>query len=117
MLADAWMLDVVSEAEFVQSGAKFSPRVTSNSMILMKETMKAGLGVGFFTPAGFIDEIARGELVHRPLVEPGLAASEIGVFVHRTRSGAHHISIVADELKRELMALEKDIQAMERAAS
>ena len=117
MLADAWFLDVASEAECVQSGAQFSARVTSNSLLLMKETMKSGLGVGFFTPTGFVDEIARGELVHRPLVEPGLAASEIGLFVHRTRSTAHHISIVADALKRELHALEKDILSMPRLAA
>jgi DNA-binding transcriptional LysR family regulator len=116
MLADPWFLDIASEAEFIQSGAQFSPRVTSNSLIVMKETIKAGLGVGFFTPTGFVDEITRGELVHRPLVEPGLAASEIGLFVHRTRSAAHHISIVADELKRELQALETDIHAIPRLA-
>ncbi|MBV8662387.1 MAG: LysR family transcriptional regulator [Hyphomicrobiales bacterium] len=113
MLADPWFLDVISEAEFVQSGAQFTPRITSNSMILMKQALTAGLGVGFFTPAGFVDEIARGELVHRPLVEPGLASSEIGVYVHRARSGAHHISIVADALKRELAALETEIRAIE----
>ena len=117
MLADAWFLDVASEAEFVQSGAQFSARVTSNSLTVMKETMKAGLGIGFFTPTGFIDEIARGELVHRPLIEPELAASEIGLFVHRTRSAAHHISIVADELKRELLALEADMLSTPRQAA
>src|SRR5581483_8440252 len=112
MLSDAWLLDAASETEFTQSGAQFSARVTSNSLGVMKETMKAGLGVGFFTPTGFVDEIARGELVHVPLAEAGLAASEIGLFVHRVRSGAHHISIVADELKRELNALEEEIRAI-----
>ena len=112
MLSDTWFLDVASEVEFVHSGAQFAARVTSNSLILMKETMKAGLGIGFFTPTGFVDEIARGELVHRPLAEPGLAASEIGLFVHRTRAGAHHISVVAEELSNELRALEADILAI-----
>jgi len=51
-------------------------------------------------------------LVHRPLAEPGLAASEIGLFVHRTRAGAHHISVVAEELSNELRALEADILAI-----
>jgi DNA-binding transcriptional LysR family regulator len=111
MLADAWLLDTASENEFVQSGAQFSARITSNSLSVMKETMKAGLGLGFFTPTGFVDEIAAGELVHVPLAEPGLAASEIGLFVHRVRSAAHHISIVADALKRELAAMEREIAA------
>lgn len=114
MLADAWQLDAASEAEFIHSGAQFSPRITSNSLIVMKETMKAGLGIGFFTPAGFVDEIARGELVHVPLSEAGLAASEIGLFVHRIRAGAHHISVVADELKREFSLLEEDFRAIPR---
>jgi DNA-binding transcriptional LysR family regulator len=114
MLADAWLLDAASENEFVHSGAQFNARITSNSLSVMKETMKAGLGLGFFTPTGFVDEIASGELAHVPLAEPGLAASEIGLFVHRTRSSAHHISIVVDELKREFEALEVEIMATSR---
>jgi hypothetical protein len=114
MLADAWLLDAASENEFVRSGAQFNARITSNSLGVMKETMKAGLGLGFFTPTGFVDEIMTGGLVHVPLAEPGLAASEIGLFVHRTRCSAHHISIVADELKREFKAAEEEITAMPR---
>jgi DNA-binding transcriptional LysR family regulator len=113
MLADAWLLDTASEAEFVQSGAQFTARITSNSLTVMKETMKAGLGIGFFTPTGFVDEIARGELVHVPLVEPGLAASEIGLFVHRARGAAHHISVVADEIKREFESLENELRRIQ----
>jgi len=51
-----------------------------------------------------------------PLAEAGLAAREIGLFVNRVRSGAHHISIVADELKRELHALEEEVRAIPRKA-
>jgi DNA-binding transcriptional LysR family regulator len=114
MLSDAWLLDAASETEFIHSGAQFSARVTSNSLSVMKDTIKAGLGVGFFTATGFVDEITRGELVHVPLVEPRLAESEIGLFVHRVRSGAHHVSIVADELKRELHSLEEEIRSIPR---
>jgi DNA-binding transcriptional LysR family regulator len=113
MLSDAWMLDAASESEFVHSGAAFSARVTSNSLGVMKEAMKAGLGIGFFTPVGFVEEIARGELKHVPLAEPGLAASEIGLFVHRTRANAHHISIVAAALKIEIGQLENELRALE----
>ena len=114
MLADAWQLDAASEAEFIHSGAQFAARITSNSLIVMKETMKAGLGIGFFTPAGFVDEISRGELVHVPLADAGLAASEIGLFVHRARAAAHHISVVADELRRQFNLLEDSIRAIPR---
>ena len=74
--------------------------------------MKAGLGLGFFTPTGFVDEIARGEFVHIPLAEAGLAASEIGLFAHRVRAAAHHISVVVDELKRQFDLLEEDIRSI-----
>jgi DNA-binding transcriptional LysR family regulator len=114
MLSDAWLLDAASETEFIHSGAQFSARVTSNSLIVMKETIKAGLGLGFFTPTGFIEEIARGELVHVPLAEAGLAASEIGLFAHRVRAGAQHISVVLGELKREFGLLEEDIRSLPR---
>jgi len=112
MLSDAWLLDAASEAEFIHSGAQFSARITSNSLSVMKETIKAGLGVGFFTPTGFVDEIAKGELVHVPLAEPGLAASAIGLFVHRARSSSHHISVVADELRREIGELEAEMRTL-----
>ena len=112
MLNDAWQLDAASEAEFIHSGAQFAARSTSNSLLVMKATMKAGLGIGFFTPTGFVDEIARGDLVHVPLADAGLAASEIGLFVHRVRGAAHHISVVADQLRREFNVLEETIRSI-----
>ncbi|MEH2487560.1 LysR family transcriptional regulator [Bradyrhizobium sp. AZCC 2230] len=112
MLNDAWQLDAASEAEFIHSGAQFAARITSNSLLVMKATMKAGLGIGFFTPTGFVDEIARGDLVHVPLADAGLAASEIGLFVHRVRGAAHHISVVADQLRREFNVLEETIRSI-----
>ena len=51
----------------------------------MRQVIRSGLGIGFFTPIGFIDEIRRGELVHVPLAEPGLAQSRIGILVPRYR--------------------------------
>ena len=41
----------------------------------MRQVIVRGLGIGFVTPIGFIDEIRRGELVHVPLAEPGLSAA------------------------------------------
>jgi DNA-binding transcriptional LysR family regulator len=98
MLNDPWLLDAASETEFFRSGAQFGPRLKSNSLILMKRAILDGLGIGFFTSTGFVEELARGELVHVPLAEPGLANSEIGLLVHRERTTAPHISIAAKAL-------------------
>ncbi|WP_019402834.1 MULTISPECIES: LysR family transcriptional regulator [unclassified Chelatococcus] len=112
MLNDPWLLDAASETEFVHSGAQFNARVMSNSLLVMKDAMKSGLGIGFFTPTGFVDEIRHGELVHVPLAEPGLAGSEIGLFVHRARATAPHVSISAKAIERELAGITDEIAAL-----
>ncbi len=98
MLNDPWLLDAASETEFIRSGAQFNARVKSNSLVLMKQAIRDGLGIGFFTPTGFVDELARGELIHVPLAEPGLANSEIGLLVHRERLSTAPISLAASAL-------------------
>jgi DNA-binding transcriptional LysR family regulator len=81
MLHDRWLLDAVMATEFAESGARLSPRVVSNSIEFMRRIIQHGLGIGFFTPIGFLDEIRRGELVHVRLAERGLANSRIGIVV------------------------------------
>lgn len=81
MLHDRWLLDAIMDTEFAKSGAKLEPRLVSNSIEFMRQCILAGLGIGFFTPVGFADEIKRGELVHVPLAEPELGDSQIGIIV------------------------------------
>jgi len=81
MLHDRWLLDAVMATEFAESGARLSPRIVSNSIEFMRRIIQNGLGIGFFTPIGFLDEIRRGELVHVRLAERGLANSRIGIVV------------------------------------
>ena len=85
MLQDRWLLDAIMAMEFADSGARLTPRIVSNSIEFMRQAVKSGLGIGFFSPIGFIDENQRGELVHVPLAEPGLAQSRIGILVPRYR--------------------------------
>ena len=70
MLQDRWLLDAIMATEFADSGARLTPRIVSNSIEFMRQVIKSGLGIGFFTPVGFLEEIRRGELVHVPLVSP-----------------------------------------------
>ena len=108
MLNDPWLLDAASETEFIRSGAQFNARIKSNSLILMKQAILDGLGIGFFTSTGFIEELASRKLVHVPLVEPGLADSEIGLLVHRERTATPHISIAAKALARAFTDFSKE---------
>jgi DNA-binding transcriptional LysR family regulator len=85
MMNDRWLLDGVMATEFAESGARLVPRIISNSIDFMRQIITSGLGIGFFTPVGFVDEIARGDLVHVPLAEPGFPKSAIGILVPQDR--------------------------------
>jgi DNA-binding transcriptional LysR family regulator len=112
MLSDPWILNATAEAEFTHSGAQFKSVVLTNSLPMTKEIMRAGIGIGFFTPAGFVDELKSGELVHVPLAESDLSHSEIGLLIHRERQGWPAVRALTGRLIEEFAALERDIEAL-----
>jgi DNA-binding transcriptional LysR family regulator len=79
---------------------------------MTKESIHAGLGIGFFTPLGFVDELKAGSLVHVPLAEPDLSASEIGLLIHRERQSYPAVRALSANLVAEFANLEKDIGAL-----
>ena len=104
MLQDRWLLDAIMATEFADSGARLTPRIVSNSIEFMRQVIKSGLGIGFFTPVGFLEEIRRGELVHVPLVEPGLAQSRIGILVPRYRRLSPPARLMINHISERLRA-------------
>lgn len=112
MLHDRWLLDAIMATEFSQSGARFSPRIVSNSIEFMRRVILAGLGIGFFTPVGFIDEIRNGELVHVPLAEPGLVDSRVGILVPRHKRLSPPAVLAIDHIRHRLAALGDDLLAV-----
>lgn len=108
MLSDPWILNATAEAEFTHSGAQFKSVLLTNSLPMSKELMLAGLGIGFFTPTGFVDELRAGKLVHVPLAEPELSASEIGLLIHRERASSPAVQALAHQLIREFSELERE---------
>src|SRR5690606_26412483 len=109
MLNDPWILNATAETEFTHSGAQFKATVTTNSLSMTKQSVLAGLGIGFFTPTGFVDELKAGHLVHVPLAEPALSASEIGLLMHRDRQSFPAVRALGEKLVHEFAALERDI--------
>ena len=112
MLNDPWILNATAEAEFTHSGAQFRPLVVTNSLAMTKESIHAGLGIVFFTPTGFVDELKNGSLVHVPLAEPDLSASEIGLLIHRDRQSFPAVRAVSANLIAEFASLEKEIRTL-----
>ena len=112
MFSDRWVINPLVETEFPETGAKFAPRLITNSMSVMLAAIREGLGIGFFTPVGFIDEIRRGSIVWVPLKAPVPPTSGIGLFVSSVRHApppvrvvADHLSVFFDSMQRELDAL------------
>lgn len=116
MLHDRWLLDAVMTAEFAQSGARLQPRIVSNSIEFMRQMILAGLGIAFFTPVGFIDEIRRRELVHVPLAEPRLADSRIGVLVPRNRGLSPPARLAIEHIRGRLLEFARELPASPRSA-
>jgi len=111
MLQDRWLLDAVMTTEFAESGARLKPQVVSNSLEFMRQVIKAGLGIGFFTPIGFLDEIRRGELVHVPLAAPGIAQSRIGILVPRTKRLSPPARLTIEHIRMRFADLAKELAA------
>jgi DNA-binding transcriptional LysR family regulator len=111
MLHDRWLLDAIMDTEFAKSGAKLEPRLVSNSIEFMRQCILSGLGIGFFTPVGFADEIKRGELVHVPLAEPELGDSQIGVIVPASQPLSVPARIALDVVAASLDAFAKKLPA------
>jgi DNA-binding transcriptional LysR family regulator len=107
MLYDRWLLDLIMATEFAESGEKLVARLVSNSIEFMRQIIERGLGIGFFTPIGFIDEIERGELVHVALAEPLLADSAIAILVPRGREPTLPARIAMDAIRRNLAEFAK----------
>jgi len=114
MLNDRWLLDAIMVTEFAESGASLTPRIVSNSIEFMRQTVKAGLSIGFFTPIAFLDEIRRGELVHVPLAEPGLSSSRIGIMVPRFRRLSPASRIMVNFIRGKFKEFGREISAPTR---
>ncbi len=104
-LHDRWLIDAIMATEFARSGASFNTRIISNSIDMMRQMILAGLGIGFFTPVGFIDEINRRELVHVPLAEPWLTDSEIGILTPRGKQTTAPARIAMELIRLRLREL------------
>ncbi|MBQ0822866.1 hypothetical protein KBI52_22005 [Microvirga sp. HBU67558] len=102
MLHDRWLLDAIMTTQFAQSGARLEPCIVSNLIEFMRQVILRNLGIGFFSPIGFLDEIRRGELVHVPLAEPQLAGSGLGILVPQHKRMTPSARIAMDHVRASL---------------
>lgn len=75
-----------TDADFSQFKAMLKPKITSNSIQMIRICIELGLGIAFFTRLGFLKEIEQGKIAWRPLSSPGVNMLRIGIITATHRS-------------------------------
>lgn len=115
MLNGPWLVDQISQPLFAERDIEFKSQVTTNSLELTKRVIQGGLGLGFFTPTGFVSELKSGQFVHVPLSEKTLAEHDIGLFVNRTRRNHVHIKALVQEFSAVFAAAREEFHQIDEA--
>ncbi|WP_137181774.1 LysR family transcriptional regulator [Roseomonas sp. AR75] len=74
------------DPDFARFRAGLKPRLVSNSIQALKVALRLNMGIAFFTRLGFLDEIARGEMVWRPFENAAINELRIGLLVAEGRT-------------------------------
>jgi len=86
-----------------RSGRNF---VTSNHIMLLRQMIRFGLGVAFYTPIGLVEELDAGEIVGVPLKGTRLGSLRLGLLVPKRRQMTHAASAMVEQLGGALAELE-----------
>lgn len=92
--------------EFARFWDDVAPHLTCNGTPLLKRMILAGQGIAFFTKIAFLDELARGELVWRPLDIAAINAMEVGIIVSSQRPLSHVAREFVERISRRLKQIE-----------
>ncbi|MGH8831419.1 MAG: LysR family transcriptional regulator [Polaromonas sp.] len=92
--------------EFSNFWDELVPAVSCNSTTMVKRLLIAGRGISFFSKIGFMDELARGDVVWRPLANPAINAIEVGIITPSQRALSHVTMQFLERITRRLKQLE-----------
>ena len=96
---DTAPINSLLDAELAATKAAATPFLTSNTLTFIKHMLAANLGIAFYTKLAFMGEVARGELVHVPLADRGLADLRLGLIVPKHRQPAVAAAVMIDHLR------------------
>jgi DNA-binding transcriptional LysR family regulator len=113
MFSDRWTIMPLVESEFQQTGAEFKPRITTNSMAIMRAAILHGIGIGFFTPIGFIEEIRQGEINFVPLRAGNSSPDGIGLFASQGALTSPAVRAIIDRLSEVFSDLQSALALLE----
>ncbi|HXE22277.1 MAG TPA: LysR family transcriptional regulator [Rhodoferax sp.] len=85
---------------------ELEPAISCNSTTMVKRLLIAGRGISFFSKIGFMDELARGEVMWRPLADPAINAIKVGIVIPTHRTLSHVTLQFVERITRRLKQLE-----------
>ena len=88
-----------ADAAFATFKAALAPRLTSNSIQMLKLAINLNMGIAFFTRFGFLQEIDNGDIAWRPLISEGINKLKLGLLVPAQRE----LSPPVEQLTRRLV--------------
>ena len=100
----------IVENDFHEYWESLRPSVTCNSTTLLKRLIASGRGISFFSKLAFLDELARGEVVWRPLDDVNVNALTVGVIAPNQRALAHVTLQFVDRMVRRLKHVELSLR-------
>ncbi|MCA3263774.1 MAG: LysR family transcriptional regulator [Telmatospirillum sp.] len=95
------------DPDFAAFRDSLEPRLTSNSIHMLKHAIRESWGIAFFTRFGFLGEIADAELAWRPFASRRINTLKLGIVVPTARALPFAALALADRLADELRALER----------
>jgi DNA-binding transcriptional LysR family regulator len=105
LMPDVQPMRPMIEQDFSRAGRLVDPKVVTNSLDMMKHLVAAGTGIAFFTRLAFGREIARGDLVHVPLVDASVARLKLAIMVQRDSRLAPAADSFVDFMTARFLAL------------
>jgi len=88
-----------ADAAFADFKIGLAPRLTSNSIQMLKLAINLNMGIAFFTRFGFLEEIDNGDIAWRPLISEGINKLRLGLLVSQQRE----LSPPVEQLTRRLV--------------
>jgi DNA-binding transcriptional LysR family regulator len=96
--------------DFHEYWEALTPSVTCNSTTLLKRLIASGRGISFFSKLAFRDELARGEVVWRPLDDVNVNELTVGIIAPNQRALPHVTLQFLERMVRRLKHVELSVR-------
>jgi DNA-binding transcriptional LysR family regulator len=90
------------DPDFAAFRESLAPKLVSNSISLLKQAIRQGMGISFFTRLGFMHEISEGEVVWRPFASRPINTLKLGMVTPTERRVPMVTTMMIDHLAKRL---------------